>query len=198
MRTSREQVAANRENIVASAGRQFRRRGFDGVTIADVMKAAGLTHGGFYGYFDSKEALEAVVCARGTADSVAAVDAAAADGTGDGGADAAPALERFVRDYVSAAHRDMPEDGCTVGALARDAGRSPVEIQRAFASGVTGMAEALTRLRNLDTAEPEQGSAPDFAALSTMIGALTLARAVAEADPALSETILRTAREHIT
>ncbi|MFF7472862.1 TetR family transcriptional regulator [Streptomyces sp. NPDC008092] len=190
-------MTANRENIVASAGRQFRKRGFDGVTISDVMKAAGLTHGGFYGYFDSKDALEADVCERGVAESVAAVDAVAADGTGDGDPDAAPALERFVRDYVSAAHRDMPEDGCTVAALARDASRSPAGIQRVFASGVTGMAEALTRLRNLDRPEREQGSAPDFAALSTMIGALTLARAVAEADPALSETILRTAREHI-
>ncbi|MFJ9559091.1 TetR/AcrR family transcriptional regulator [Streptomyces fuscichromogenes] len=190
-------MTANRENIVVSAGRQFRRRGFDGVTISDVMKAAGLTHGGFYGYFGSKEALEAAVCERGVADSVAAVEAAAVDGAGDGSADAASALERFVRDYVSVAHRDTPEDGCTVGAPAHDAGRGPVEIQRVLASGVTGMAQALTRLRNLDAPDGRQDSAPDFAALSTMIGALTLARAVAQADPALSETILRTAREHI-
>ncbi|MDT0469267.1 TetR/AcrR family transcriptional regulator [Streptomyces gibsoniae] len=192
-------MTANRERIVVSAGEQFRKRGFDDVTIADVMKAAGLTHGGFYGYFGSKEALEAAVCERGVADSVAAVDAVAADGAGDEGADPTPLLERFVRDYVSARHRDAPEDGCTVGALACDANRSAVEIQRIFASGITGMAESLARLRQLDSPGEgeERSSAPDFANLSTMIGALTLARAVADADPALSETILEAARAHI-
>jgi TetR/AcrR family transcriptional repressor of nem operon len=197
MRASREQVTANRESIVVSAGQQFRKRGFDDVTIADVMKAAGLTHGGFYGYFGSKDALEAAVCERGVADSVAAVEAVAADGTGDEGAGTAPLLQRFVRDYVSAEHRDRPEDGCTVGALARDASRSPAGLQHIFASGITGMAESLARLRKLDAPDQERNSAPDFATLSTMIGALTLARAVAEADPVLSDTILEAARTQI-
>ncbi|MFE7789775.1 TetR/AcrR family transcriptional regulator [Streptomyces sp. NPDC057460] len=186
-------MTANRESIVVSAGQQFRKRGFDDVTIADVMKAAGLTHGGFYGYFGSKDALEVAICERGVADSVAAV---AAHGTGDKGADTTPLL-RFVRDYVSAEHRDTPEDGCTVGALARDASRSPAEIQRIFASGITGMAESLAHLRQLDSPDEEQSSAPDFATLCTMIGALTLARAVVDADPTLSDTILETARAHI-
>ncbi|MET8786089.1 TetR/AcrR family transcriptional regulator [Streptomyces sp. NPDC004589] len=199
MRVSREQVTANRENIIVSAGQQFRKRGFDDVTISDVMKAAGLTHGGFYGYFGSKDALEAAICERGVADSVTAVEAVAVDDSGDKEAGGGALLQRFVQEYVSAEHRDTPEYGCTVGALARDAGRSPVEIQRIFASGITGMAESLARLRRLDAPDSENGngSAPDFATLSTMIGALTLARAVADADPALSDTILETAREHI-
>ncbi|MEU9347739.1 TetR/AcrR family transcriptional regulator [Streptomyces sp. NPDC048278] len=190
-------MAANREAIVVSAGQQFRKRGFDDVTIADVMKAAGLTHGGFYGYFGSKEALAAAVCERGIAESVAAVDAVAAQGGEDGGPDAEPLLHRFVEDYVSARHRDSPDDGCSVAALAQDAGRNSTEIQRIFATGITGMAESLSRLRALDAPDRAPGAGPDFATLSTMIGALALSRAVAKADPGLSETILEAARAHI-
>ncbi|MFI6247451.1 TetR/AcrR family transcriptional regulator [Streptomyces sp. NPDC051016] len=201
MRASREQVAANREAIIVSAGQQFRKRGFDDVTIADVMKAAGLTHGGFYGYFGSKEALAAAVCERGIAESVAAVDAVAeqgGEGGGEnGGPDAEPLLHRFVEDYVSARHRDSPDDGCSVAALAQDAGRNSTEIQRVFATGVTGMAESLSRLRALDAPDRAPGAGPDFATLSTMIGALALSRAVAKGDPGLSETILEAARAHI-
>ncbi|MFF3000116.1 TetR/AcrR family transcriptional regulator [Streptomyces sp. NPDC057950] len=200
MRVSREQVAANREAIVVSAGRQFRKRGFDDVTIADVMKTAGLTHGGFYGYFDSKEALAAAVCERGVADSVAAVDAVAQQSQGEAeglGPTTDPLLRQFVEDYVSARHRDGPEEGCSVAALAHDAGRSSAEIQRILASGIRGMAESLSRLRELDASDREQGADPDFATLCTMVGALALSRAVVEADPGLSETILEAARTHI-
>jgi TetR/AcrR family transcriptional repressor of nem operon len=197
MRASREQVAANREAIVVSAGQQFRKRGFDDVTIADVMKAAGLTHGGFYGYFDSKEALAAAVCERGVADSVAAVDAVAAQGREGRGRDTESLLQQFVEDYVSARHRDGPEDGCSVAALAYDAGRSSAEIQRILASGIKGMAESLSHLRELDAPGRGPGAEPDFATLCTMIGALALSRAVAEADPRLSDTILEAARAHI-
>lgn len=194
MRASREQVAANREAIVVSAGQQFRKRGFDDVTIADVMKAAGLTHGGFYGYFDSKEALAAAVCERGIADSVAAVDAVAAQ---DRGPDAEPLLDQFVDDYVSARHRDGPDSGCSVAALAYDAGRSSAEIQRILGTGIKGMATSLSRLRELDAPGTGPEAGPDFATLCTMVGALALSRAVAEADPDLSDTILKAARAHI-
>ncbi|GAA5023079.1 TetR/AcrR family transcriptional regulator [Streptomyces siamensis] len=197
MRASREQVAANRDAIVVSAGQQFRKRGFDDVTIADVMKAAGLTHGGFYGYFASKEALAAAVCERGIADSVAAVDAMAPQGNEGRAPNAEPLLHQFVRDYVSARHRDGPEDGCSVAALAHHGGRSSAEIQHILASGIKGMAESLSRLRELDAPDRGPRPEPDFATLSTMIGALALSRAVADADPRLSDTILEAARAHI-
>ncbi|MFJ4847151.1 TetR/AcrR family transcriptional regulator [Streptomyces sp. NPDC088733] len=198
MRVSREQVTANRERIVANAAEQFRRRGFGDVTIADVMKAAGLTHGGFYGYFDSKQALEAAVCERGLAESVAAVSAvrgAEGDGDGDGTAAVEAPLRRFVDDYLSARHRDAPEEGCTVAALACDAGRSGPDLQRLFVSGVTGMADSLAGLRQANSPEPAGDPGPDFATLSTMVGAVILSRAVAAADPELSERILAAARE---
>ena len=64
MRVSREQAAENRDRIIDAAGRLFRERGFDGIGVANLMKAAGLTHGGFYGHFESKEDLEVQACAR--------------------------------------------------------------------------------------------------------------------------------------
>src|SRR5918995_2146585 len=67
MRVSRERAAENRDRIIDAAGRLFRERGFDGIGVANLMKAAGLTHGGFYGHFESKEDLEVQACARGLA-----------------------------------------------------------------------------------------------------------------------------------
>lgn len=197
MRVTREQAAANREQVVVSAAAQFRKHGFSGVSISDVMKAAGLTHGGFYGHFSSKQALESEVCRRGLAESVAAVDAVM-----DGGPDGTPSpgssfLRRFVDAYVSADHRDAPEDGCTVAALACDAGRSEPEIQKLFVDGITGMAGSLAGLRRQDAPDEERHDVPDLATLSSMVGALVLSRAVATADPALSEEILAATREHI-
>lgn len=130
------------------------------------------------------------MCELGVADSVAAVDAVATQSEEGHDPQNKPLLQQFVEDYVSAQHRDAPEEGCTVAALTHDAGRSSAEIQRILVSGIKGVAQSLSHLRELDS--PGQGAAtePDFAALSTMIGALTLSRAVAESDPGLSDTIL--------
>ncbi|MEU4096226.1 TetR/AcrR family transcriptional regulator [Streptomyces sp. NPDC026673] len=197
MRVTREQAAANREQVVVSAARQFRKHGFSAVSISDVMKAAGLTHGGFYGHFSSKQALESEVCRRGLTESVAAVDAVMNDEPDGVPSADSSFLRRFVDEYVSADHRDAPEDGCTVAALACDAGRSEPEIQKLFVDGITGMAGSLARLRRQDSPDAEQHDVPDLATLSSMVGALVLSRAVASADPALAEEILAATRERI-
>jgi TetR/AcrR family transcriptional repressor of nem operon len=180
MRVSREQADANRERVVEIAGRLFRERGFDAVSIGDLMKEAGLTHGGFYRQFDSKEALIREVCLRGASESVAAVHA-------DDGPSAY--IEEFLDAYLSTRHRDDPMTGCTVAALSGDAGHGPRELQEVFATGIGGMATALSQA----TADSEE-TEPDFPALATMVGALVLARAVKDADPAMSEAILQTAK----
>ncbi|GAA0938309.1 TetR/AcrR family transcriptional regulator [Kribbella koreensis] len=190
MRVSREQAAENRERVLAVAGRLFRERGFDAVSIADLMGAAGLTHGGFYKQFTSKEALQAEVCARGAADSVAAFDKAlSAARQGETGSSSAFAA--LLDDYLSAKHRDQPGNGCTVAALAGDAGRHGERVQEQLAAGVRGMAEAVHVIRS--TAVRSAGDSTDqldLATLSAMIGAVVLARSVRETDPWLSERIL--------
>lgn len=129
---------------------------------------------------------------------MAAVDAVMTDDPDQETSSAdASALRRFVEVYVSADHRDAPQDGCTLAALACDAGRSEAEIQRRFVDGITAMATSLARLRGEDTPGRERSDAPDLATLSSTVGALVLSRAVATADPALAEEILATTRERI-
>ncbi|RVU12600.1 TetR/AcrR family transcriptional regulator [Methylobacterium oryzihabitans] len=163
MRITKQQKQANRERIVAAASRLFRERGFDGVGVADLMASAGLTHGGFYNHFRSKDALIAEACAQGFGE-VAARYA---------GRDAITAIEG----YLSRAHRDARGQGCPLAALSGDAAREPDGARTAFASGI----EDLVRL--LAVGMP---SAPDddpgdraaaFAVLAQAVGAVILSRA---------------------
>ncbi|MDQ0771753.1 TetR/AcrR family transcriptional repressor of nem operon [Streptomyces aurantiacus] len=194
MRVSRQQAAANRERVLEAASTLFRVNGLAGVSIDDVMKAAGLTHGGFYGQFDSKEALTEEACARGARDSITAVqyEQAPTDGVSDAGSP----LRRVLDDYVSAAHRDNPQSRCTVAALAGDAGRASPEVQHVFASAITGMARALGSAGHTQV---DDGAAadPDYFLLAGMVGAIVLSRAVREADPTLSDRILTETRERL-
>ncbi len=192
MRVSRQQAAANRERVLDAAATLFRVNGLTSVSIDDIMKAAGLTHGGFYGHFDSKEALTEEACARGSRDSITAVQHAQAPP--DSGSDAGSPLRRVLEDYVSAAHRDNPQSRCTVAALAGDAGRASVELQHVFASGITGMARALGSAGH---AQVDDGAAPDYFLLAGMVGAIVLSRAVRDADPALSDHILAETRHRL-
>src|SRR5262245_6448757 len=120
MRVSRKQVEENKRTILEAAGRLFRERGFESVTVTDVMKAAGLTHGGFYGYFKSKDELIAQTLAELQADS-----------------EQSPAsLTTIIGRYLSPQHRDDFGNGCAVAALApeviRQSGSARTEMTAAF------------------------------------------------------------------
>ncbi|MGW7674532.1 TetR/AcrR family transcriptional regulator [Streptomyces sp. NPDC054775] len=198
MRVSRQQAAANRERVLDTAGWLFRQHGLDGVSIADIMRAAGLTHGGFYGHFTSKEALAEEVCARGVHASVAALhdSAAGPPGTAANGSGRRDALRRVLDDYLSAGRRDDPQEGCTVATLAADAGRSSPQMQDVFVVGVTGMAEVMGSVTGESPADGASTS-PDFPALAAMVGAMILSRAVHAADPALADRILSETKERL-
>ena len=129
MRVTRQQAEDNRRTILEAAGRSFRERGFDGVGVADLMKAAGFTHGGFYNHFASKDALAAEACA----DALGRANAALADELRAG--EARP-WKRYLTQYLSAEHRDDPAGGCTLAALAADAARSGAGVQTSFAAGI--------------------------------------------------------------
>ncbi|MFB4272936.1 TetR/AcrR family transcriptional regulator [Nonomuraea sp. GTA35] len=181
-RVSREQAQENRKRIVETASRLFREQGTH-VSVADLMKAAGLTHGGFYKQFDSKEAL---------------IDEATAHAFGELRQRHTAALEQysarpetaqraFIEDYLSTAHRDDAADGCPVAALATDIAREPGdrEAHRIYTEGVTDLAGWL--------ATNDQDG---ITRLCTMFGALLLARATK--DTPLSEEILTAARAALT
>ncbi|MET8405550.1 TetR/AcrR family transcriptional regulator [Streptomyces sp900116325] len=198
MRVSRQQAAANRERVLDTAGELFRRHGLDGVSIADIMKAAGLTHGGFYNQFASKEALAEEACACGVRASVAALydSAAGPPGASADGGSRQDALRRVLDDYLSVRRRDDPQEGCTVAALAADAGRSSPQMQDVFVSGVTGMAQAMGSVTGDPSADGVSAS-PDFPALAAMVGAMILSRAVHASDPALSDRILEETSQYL-
>ncbi|HEV2174142.1 MAG TPA: TetR/AcrR family transcriptional regulator, partial [Nitrospira sp.] len=129
MRLTKEQATENRQSIIETAGRLFRESGFNGVSVADLMKAAGFTHGGFYNHFPSKEALAAEAALAGLQRSNTTLTEALMDQAGSNHS----ALWPYIEAYLSSAHRDNRADGCTIASLASDAARQDEQVQASFA-----------------------------------------------------------------
>jgi TetR/AcrR family transcriptional repressor of nem operon len=183
MKVSRAQVAENREKILSSAARLFRERGFDGVTVAEVMSEAGLTHGGFYGYFKSKDELIAKAFAH-----VLGLDEAPQT--------RAPpsSVAHYAKSYLSKEHRDNPGGGCTFATLGSEAARAGPSTRRALTEGLSRLIERLAQAAAGRTREARRRDA--IGALSAMIGGLVLAR-LAD-DEKLSKEILASAQSFIS
>lgn len=182
MKVTKEQMAENRECILDAAAQLFRERGFDGIGVSDLMKSAGLTHGGFYGHFASKDELMAQATERAlqrlqSAWAVLARDAVAQE------QDPLAAIESA---YLSPRHRDAPGQGCLLAALGGDASRQGPAVRRAVTEGMRAQVEGLaTLVPGRSKAAKRQRALADYASL---VGAMVLARAVD--DPALSDEIL--------
>lgn len=183
MKVSREQVRRNREQILAAAARLFRERGFDGVSVSEVMQAAGLTHGAFYGHFDSKEALmhEAL-----------AYEPTAAPSGGRKQAAAQSAAE-FADSYLSTRHRDDPGGGCSVAGLGAEAARGSAELRATLTETVRGAIERFSAASPGTSAAQRRRAA--IASYAAMVGAIVIARVVD--DEKLSREILSTTRKSI-
>jgi TetR/AcrR family transcriptional repressor of nem operon len=179
MKVTREQVAANRERIVDAASAMFRKHGFDGIGVADIMHAAGLTHGGFYGHFASKDDLAAEACAHAPRDPWASWN------------DAPPEerLEGIVRSYLTPRHRDDRAHGCLFAALGSDVVRQPRAVRHAFTTRFRSKIDVLRGLVTGRSAAARRDKA--LATMAGLVGALILSRAVD--DPKLSEDILEAA-----
>ena len=196
MKVSKAQVTENRLAILQAAARLYRERGFTGVGVADITREAGLTHGGLYRHFESKDALAAEAAAYAFEWELSDLETP--------GADASAGVGRFLRtgvaNYLSPRHRDSVGQGCPVAALAADAARETGAIADAFAQGI-GRYMALFAQRRPDGTEAAQTEPEDrvraIAMLSTMVGGLILARATARGLPALSDEILATLRHHL-
>jgi TetR/AcrR family transcriptional repressor of nem operon len=186
MRVSREKVAENREKIVTAAGSLFREKGFDGAAVADLMKAAGLTHGGFYGHFESKDALVAEALSRVLAGSVERW-------RGYSDKDPAGALARIVGRYLSAEMRDHAAGACAIPSLGAEVARQGPEAKRAFTRGIAGLIDILARLMRRRGEAARRAAA--IATLSSLVGAALLARAVD--DDAFSDEILAATAEQL-
>ena len=177
MKVSRTQVAENRQKILQAAARLFRERGIAGVNVAEIMDAAGLTHGAFYGYFDSKDDLVAEALRQALAASESLFDAGRA---------------RYIEDYLSARHRDDPGTGCVFAALVTEASRQPKAVREVLTSALT---KQLDRLGRTGGGNDQQRRRAAIADLSAMVGAMALSRLVDE--PKLSAEILAATRDYL-
>lgn len=183
MKVTKAQAQANRARVVETASTLFRERGYDGVGVADLMAAAGLTHGGFYKNFGSKVDLMAEAAACGIAQNGALVV----------GAD----IPEFVRVYLSREHRDARATGCTIAALSGDAARQPDSVRTTFADGI----ESLLATLAAPSGSPETTGAGAertklLAILAHAVGAVVISRACPDDSP-LADEILTVCRDKI-
>jgi TetR/AcrR family transcriptional repressor of nem operon len=186
MRYEKGHKDETRRRIVETAARRFRKDGIEATGIAGLMADAGLTHGGFYAHFPSKEDLvrQAVDGALkvATAEHAAAAAAARAEG-GDG-------LEVIVRRYLSRTHRDHPETGCAIATLAAELARSSSETRATLAQDANKLIEVIAA--ELPAISPEEAHARAAMVLALMVGTLQLARATPDA--AASDALLASGR----
>jgi AcrR family transcriptional regulator len=178
---------ATHERIVETAARAIRRSGYDGTSVADIMKEAGLTHGGFYAHFLSREAMLAEAADRAGAEAVATSTRVAATVPPE------QALQALLRAYLSKEHLKSPEMGCPVAALGSEMPRQAPEVRRAATRRIKEMIDVVAR-QSPDWGQP---GAHEHALVTaaTMVGALVMARAVD--DPKLSDALLKAALKHL-
>lgn len=179
MKVSREQMQANRRLILDAASRLFREKGFDAVSVAEVMKAAGFTHGGFYGHFGSKDDL--------IVQTIAHIFSVSAEGNNPGDLDA------YLDAYLSPRHRDSVASGCPTAALIADVRRQKPEAREAmtegFRSQIDRIATAIART------EPGAARSEAVGTWAALVGAILISRTID--DPSLSNEILQDTRAWI-
>jgi TetR/AcrR family transcriptional regulator, transcriptional repressor for nem operon len=186
MKVTREQAAQNRERILDAAAQLFRERGFEGIGVADLMKEAGLTHGGFYGHFSSKDDLIAEAAARALTRSLALLSNLPEGASGD-------PLSAIAGAYLTSKHRDDPGTGCLLAALGSDVSRQGPGVRRAVTDHMRSAVELLTRLVPGKAKAARRRKA--ISTYATLVGAMVIARAVDNRE--LSQEILEAARASV-
>lgn len=177
---SQAEKARNRERILAEASRQVRRGGLESVSVGTLMKSVGLTHGGFYGHFESRSALLAEALERALLEGEANAKAR--------GSERPQSLSDIARSYLSRAHRDVRESGCAMAALVSDVARADTSSREVMTDHIEAFVASVSKALGGD----QEGA---IVAVSAMVGALALSRVVA--DPARSDAFLKTVRDHL-
>ena len=186
-RSTASRKEATHERIVAAAARAIRRSGYNGTGVADIMKEAGLTHGGFYAHFPSREAMLVEAADRASAESTAAAARVASS------VPPREALSALVQRYLSKAHVDGAENGCPIAALASEMPRQTRQVRRAATRHIKEMIDLVARQL------PEWGKARAheraLVTVATLVGSVALARAVD--DPKLADAFREAALKHL-
>ncbi len=170
MKVSRAQAEANRERVIDSSSRLFREHGFAGVGLNELMHSAGLTRGGFYRQFESKQDLVGLALAHALQENLERWEAVVARAKKE-------PLREFVRSYLSDVHAEQVSEGCALAALAPDAEREGEAVRAVFGEGVRELAQLIEGM--LPTKDGVSRSDQAWACLAGLVGALVLSRAVA-------------------
>jgi TetR/AcrR family transcriptional regulator, transcriptional repressor for nem operon len=178
---------ATHDRIVDAAARAIRRSGYNGTGVADIMKAAGLTHGGFYAHFPSREAMLAEAADRAGSESVQMMERIAAS------VPPQQVLPAMMQTYLSKEHLEAIETGCATAALASEMPRQAPEVRRAATRRIKEMIDLVAR-QSPDWGQPGAHEHALFT-VATMVGALVLARAVDE--PRLSDALREAALKYL-
>ncbi len=177
MRYEKGHKEITRQRIVETAATRFRKDGIESVGVADLMAEAGLTVGGFYSHFDSKEDLVRAAMEEAASRSEAKFERRINEG----------GLENWIRMYLSSGHRDHPEEGCTVAALATELSRHPQSTRTGFTETLSKLLKAIASHLPAPMS-PAQKTKTALGLFAAMVGSVQMARAVT--DPRLSEQIL--------
>jgi|HubBroStandDraft_5_1064220.scaffolds.fasta_scaffold81125_1 TetR/AcrR family transcriptional repressor of nem operon len=173
MRVSKELTAEHREQIIAAAAKRFRERGFDGISVADLMKEVGLTHGGFYRHFSSKDELIAIAALRAMNETIGRWRKIAEDATGD-------RLDAIVKSYLSLRHHDHPGTACLMATLGGEVSRQAPSVKDAVTGGEHQMIDFLSGVAPGKTKALRRRQA--IVAFASMVGGLTLARMTSDGE----------------
>ena len=178
---------ATHERIVDAAARAIRRSGYNGTGVADIMKAAGLTHGGFYAHFATREAMLAEAADRAGAEGLAMMQGVAASVPPE------HALEAMMQAYLSKEHLESVETGCPTAALGSEMARQAPEVRRAATRRIKEMIDLVSR-QSPDWGQPGAHERA-LVTIATLVGTLVLARAVDDAR--LSDALRAAALKHL-
>jgi TetR/AcrR family transcriptional regulator, transcriptional repressor for nem operon len=183
MKKSKAETAETRQTILDAAARAFRANGIQATSLADLMAEAGLSHGGFYRHFNSKDQLVAQACASSLASLTDALEAQAHQ----------HGFKAIVEGYLSAAHRDSRADGCPLASLGSELARADAGTRAAAAQGFARMADVMAR--HIGRRSKARAQSEAAFALAAMIGAVTMARIID--DPQISSALLDDVRQHL-
>ncbi|MGE7370372.1 TetR/AcrR family transcriptional regulator [Neorhizobium sp. NPDC001467] len=185
MRIKKEAAEENKRNILETASKLFKTQGAENVSVGDLMKAAGFTHGGFYNHFESKADLTSQVVRYAFKRALCEIESGLRQGK--------HSVAERLTSYCTSEHRDDPDGGCPTGSLPVDVARLPKESQKAFADGL----ERYLVLIQGDTTRLDLSRKDAIATLSMLVGGIILSRAVRNGDPSLSDEILRSVHDNL-
>jgi TetR/AcrR family transcriptional repressor of nem operon len=194
MRISKAQTKENKARIVAAAAQLFRERGFEGVGVAELMHAAGLTHGGFYNHFESKRQLEEEACALSFGEALGPLSGI---GELESGRERRAAFAQYVQNYLTSREPGAAAPRCPFVVFGSDMPRQEEGTRGVFGKGLRGYLEKFTGALRRKSKKPEETRADAVFAMAAMVGAATLAYGVDEIDKGLAQEIRATVRERL-